>query len=150
MEARVAGFDEAALVHELGAVFGAFRDVAGDQHDGGLAAIGRDQRRAALRQAGAAGDHGEADLAGGARIAVGHGHGHGLMTGVVGLHLFVAAQRAPEPHVAVAHQAEKVGDPLGAQRERDCFVGFHGFSFPFADQSAASLAASDWCPFWWK
>ena len=124
-EPRAARLDEAALVHRLRAVLGPGLDFACDQHQRRLAAIGRDERGAALRQAWPAGDHRDADLAGGAGVAVGHRHGHGLVARIVRFDRGIAAQRAPQPHVAVAHQAKEVRDPLGNQGLRNRFVDFH-------------------------
>ena len=131
VEAGVAGLHEPALVHHLGAVLGAGLDFAGDHHDRGLAAVGGDQGRAALGDARAAGDHGDADLAGRAGIAVGHRDRHGFMAGRVAAHLGIAADRAPEPHVAIAHQAKEIGDALGNQGLGDRFIDFHGGPSPF-------------------
>ena len=125
MEARAARFGKAALVHRLRAVLRAGLDFAGDQHDRRLAAIGRDQRGAALRQARSARHHRHADLAGGACISVGHRHRHGLMARIVRLDRRIAAQRAPQPHVAVAHQPEEVREALGNEGLRNRFVNLH-------------------------
>jgi hypothetical protein len=72
---RAARLDEPALVHGLGAVLRTRFDFACDQHQRSLPAVGRDERRAALRQPWSAGHHRDADLAGGAGVAVGHRHG---------------------------------------------------------------------------
>ena len=97
---------------------------------GVLTAIGRDQRGAALRQARAAGHHRDADLAGRAGIAIGHRYRHEFVARVVGFDRGVAAQRAPQPHVAVAHQAEEIGHALGNKRLGNRFIGFHRAASP--------------------
>ncbi len=65
---------------------GGDRRIAREHHQRDVAARGDGERRHDLGEARAAGRRGHADLAGGAGIAVGHGHGAMLMAGMHHLH----------------------------------------------------------------
>ena len=79
------------------------------------AARGDGERGHDLREARAAGDRGDADLAGRAGVAHRHGAGAMLVPGVEHLHAVDLLHRRRPMHVAVAHQGEMGVDAFGGE-----------------------------------
>ena len=112
---RAAGERERRHVDLLDVPRGGERRVAREHHQRRVAARRDGERRHDLGEARPAGRRGDADLAGGAGIAVGHGDGAMLVARMHHLHAGQLRHRHRPVHVGVAHQGEQRVDALGRE-----------------------------------
>jgi hypothetical protein len=118
-----AGLHEGELLDPLVVPGGPERAFAGEDDERDLGAHRSRERRHDLRQAGAAGDGGDADLR--RRVGVAHGHGAGAMlVPHVERPRAELGQAARPVHVAVAQQGEMLGDALRRERLGERLVQF--------------------------
>ena len=112
---RAAGQRQRRHVDLLDVPGGGERRIAREHHQRRVAARRDGERRHDLGEARSAGRRGDADLAGGAGIAVGHGDGAVLVAGMHHLHAGQLRHRHRPVHVGVAHQGEQHLDALGRE-----------------------------------
>ncbi|HEY8874917.1 MAG TPA: hypothetical protein VIM52_17945 [Stellaceae bacterium] len=122
------------------------RRIAGKHHQRDVAARRHGQRRHDLGVARSAGHRGDADLAGGAGIAVGHRDGAVLVAGVDQPRPLVVGHRRRPVHVRVAHQGEQHVGALGGeglgQNVANLVVAHRDCRSPFPAQPDPTMVAT--------